>query len=133
MSSAPPERLAFPSVPPMPAIARILACHSRESLSAFITVAIDLLDTLDGDPDLEDDDPAEEADPAEDADPVEEDNEDCCLAGDDRVFSGPAFVSNYAGFRGDAALYGSYGVGMDEDMEKETWSTFGAQSDPLHQ
>ena len=41
------------SVPPMPAVARILALHNRGKLAAFVTVAIDLLDVLDGDPDFE--------------------------------------------------------------------------------
>jgi hypothetical protein len=45
--------LPFPAVPPMPAVARILSRYDRPSLSAFIAVAIDLLDTLDGDTDLE--------------------------------------------------------------------------------
>lgn len=39
--------------PPMPAVARILARHDRGKLAAFVTVAIDLLDVLDGDPDQE--------------------------------------------------------------------------------
>ena len=40
--------------PPIPAVARILSRHDRSNLAAFVTVAIDLLDVLDGDPDLED-------------------------------------------------------------------------------
>jgi hypothetical protein len=39
--------------PPMPAVARILSRHDRGKLAAFVTVAIDLLDVLDGDPDRE--------------------------------------------------------------------------------
>lgn len=39
--------------PPMPAVARILSRHDRDKLAAFVTVAIDLLDVLDGDPDRE--------------------------------------------------------------------------------
>lgn len=39
--------------PPMPAVARILARHDRGKLAAFVTVAIDLLDVLDGDADCE--------------------------------------------------------------------------------
>ena len=39
--------------PPMPAVARILARHDRGKLAAFVTVAIDLLDVLDGDADQE--------------------------------------------------------------------------------
>ena len=41
---------AFPATPPMPAVARILARFERVQLAGFIAVAIDLLDTLDGDP-----------------------------------------------------------------------------------
>ena len=47
----------FPrAVPPMPAVARILARYDRDKLEAFISVAIDLIDTLDGphDPDAPD-------------------------------------------------------------------------------
>lgn len=42
------------SAPPMPAVARILSRFDRHHLAAFIAVAIDLLDTLDGDNDSED-------------------------------------------------------------------------------
>ena len=46
--------LQFPSAPPtMPAVARIMARYDRAKLAAFIAVAIDLLDTLDGDPEAE--------------------------------------------------------------------------------
>lgn len=50
------------SQPNMPAVARILSRYDRESLEAFLEVALELLDTMDGNPDLEDDDPAEEDD-----------------------------------------------------------------------
>lgn len=40
-------------IAPMPAVARILARFEREQLAGFIAVALDLIDTLDGDPDLE--------------------------------------------------------------------------------
>ncbi|MEW6628692.1 MAG: hypothetical protein AB1431_18090 [Pseudomonadota bacterium] len=43
-------------LPPMPAVQRILlryARHDRETLEAFLSVAIELLDTLDGDADAE--------------------------------------------------------------------------------
>ena len=43
----------FPTIPPMPAVARILARFEREQLAGFIAVALELLDTLDGDADLE--------------------------------------------------------------------------------
>ena len=48
----------LPTTPPMPAVARILARYDRPKLEAFISVAIDLLDVLAGDPDAEEDDPA---------------------------------------------------------------------------
>lgn len=41
------------TIPHMPVIARILARHDRGRLAAFVTVAIDLLDVMDGDADLE--------------------------------------------------------------------------------
>ncbi|MET0240191.1 MAG: hypothetical protein ABW184_09875 [Sphingobium sp.] len=51
--------LPFPPLPaPPPSVARILAQYDRPKLEAFIEIAIDLLDTLDGVPDVEDDDPA---------------------------------------------------------------------------
>ena len=40
--------------PPMPAVARVLSRFDRAQLESFIAVAIDLADTLDGDPDQED-------------------------------------------------------------------------------
>ena len=55
------------SLPPMPAIQRILlryAEHDRETLEAFLHVAIDLLDTLDGDTDQEDENDLEPDDDA---------------------------------------------------------------------
>ena len=39
--------------PPPAAIMRVLSRYDRPRLAAFVTVAIDLLDTLDGDADLE--------------------------------------------------------------------------------
>jgi len=50
------------TIPPMPAVARILSRYDRGKLAAFVTVAIDLLDVMDGDPDLEEDDPSGVAD-----------------------------------------------------------------------
>ncbi len=41
-------------VPVMPAVTRILSRYDRANLEAFISVAIDLLDVIDDDPDLED-------------------------------------------------------------------------------
>lgn len=42
------------SYPPAPAVMQILARHNREALIAFVEIAIDLLDTQDGNPDAED-------------------------------------------------------------------------------
>ena len=53
---------AFPTMPPMPAVWRILARFEREQLAGFIAVALDLLDTLDGPEDAEDDDPCGQCD-----------------------------------------------------------------------
>jgi hypothetical protein len=44
---------------PPAVISRVLSRFDRTQLSAFITVAIDLLDIADGDADAEEDDPAE--------------------------------------------------------------------------
>lgn len=59
MASDPIGREAQPvtlpgTIPPMPAVARILSRYDRGKLAAFVAVAIDLLDVLDGDPDRED-------------------------------------------------------------------------------
>ena len=48
------------SQPPMPAVAASLSRYDHNKLASFIEVAISLLDTLDGDPDIEDDDPDSE-------------------------------------------------------------------------
>lgn len=48
------------SQPNMPAVARILSAYDRKSLEAFLSVALDLLDTMDGDADLEDGTDAED-------------------------------------------------------------------------
>ena len=45
--------VSLDGVPPMPAVARILARFERNQLAGFIAVAIDLLDTLDGPEDAE--------------------------------------------------------------------------------
>jgi hypothetical protein len=47
------------AIPPMPAVARILSQFDRPKLEGFITVALGLLDVLDGDPDTEDNGDAE--------------------------------------------------------------------------
>ena len=71
------------TVPPMPAVARILARYDRDKLEAFIAVAIDLIDTLDGpyDADAPDFRPCSDGKPG-DADEAE-------LAGDEKDMSWP--------------------------------------------
>lgn len=55
------------AIPNLAAVARVLSRFHRPQLAAFIAVAIDILDTLDGDPDAEtiDDDwePIDEREP----------------------------------------------------------------------
>lgn len=53
MATNPITPLSFPATPPMPAVARILSRFTRPQLEGFIAVAIDLADTLDGDPEAE--------------------------------------------------------------------------------
>ena len=47
---------------PMPAVARVLSRFDRPQLEAFLSVAIDLLDVMDGDADTEEDDPPGQCD-----------------------------------------------------------------------
>jgi hypothetical protein len=86
---------------PLPAVTRILGRFSRPQMEGFIAVAIDLLDTLDGEPDLEASGDEQDAawperagagnrfrlradfEDGEDDDPEEDDSQDLCLAGDD--------------------------------------------------
>ncbi len=45
----------LPFSPPAPAaVMRVLSRYDRRRLAAFVSVAIDLMDLMDGDPDLED-------------------------------------------------------------------------------
>lgn len=53
-----PIRASFVPAPPA-AITRILSRFERAELEGFISVALELLDLADGDPEAEDDDPAE--------------------------------------------------------------------------
>ena len=48
------------TIPHMPAVARIMSRYDRDKLEAFIAIAIDLADTLDGDPEAEEE-PLEDA------------------------------------------------------------------------
>lgn len=137
---------ALPAVPPMPAVARILGRFERSQLEAFLSVAIDLLDTLDPNPDDEDNADREASDgddrdqawiewhtmhgpqkrghnrlagdeDVEEDDPPEEDDSDRCLAGEDRIIGGPALRADFAGF---TSRPNKYCLGMDEDMERES-------------
>lgn len=106
----------LPTPPHMPAVARILSRFDRDHLEAFLTVAIELLDTLDGDDDDEPDADSEDSDPIETAwfedlsaqnlseadwgqrwnacvrgEDDEDDDADSCIAGDDLARGGPAF------------------------------------------
>lgn len=68
-----------PSIAPlvqMPAVARILSRFDRTQLEAFVSVAIDLMDVVDGDPDREVEDPAGETVPVIDDPEVEPDEDD---------------------------------------------------------
>lgn len=62
--------------PPMPAVAAILSRYDRNQLAMFITVAIDLMDLADGDPDVEVEDRGGETMPvpADFADPLPDDD-----------------------------------------------------------
>ena len=65
MMATKPLRANEPPVTIAPSIARVLTGFDREQLSAFIAIGIELVDAMDGDPDLEDEDPdLEEDDPA---------------------------------------------------------------------
>ena len=44
----------YPSAPTAPAVMQVLGRFDRKALASFITVAIELLDVVDGDPDEED-------------------------------------------------------------------------------
>lgn len=94
--------VTFPNyVPPMPAVARILSRYSRDKLEAFVSVAIDLLDTLDGDTDLE------------------EDNDDCCPARDDT--GGVHCLDEYGdGGPGDPADAEGDDDAEEEDQDEES-------------
>ncbi|MEO6151667.1 MAG: hypothetical protein ABIT09_07785 [Croceibacterium sp.] len=59
-------QLQFPAPDPMPAVARILARYQRPQLEAFLSIAIDLLDTMDPDPEAEPSGDEMDGNPAED-------------------------------------------------------------------
>jgi hypothetical protein len=106
----------------MPAVARILSRYERGELAAFVSVAIDLLDVLDGDADIEDatnleDDHTLTSNAVRYAsgrpgcsisDPDENDLEDRCQAGDDGC--APVCVTG-----------GVYWGTCEEDGDCEAW------------
>lgn len=111
--------------PAMPAVARILSRFERSQLEGFISVAIDLLDVADGDPDAEREDPAGETVPVVDDPevPPEEDDGDPDLEETDAEDS---FVLSAR-----AVAYGS-GPGCaisDPDTEHDGREVTGAEDD----
>lgn len=126
------------TVPPMPAVARILSKYDRPHLAAFIAVAIDLLDVLGPDPEAEDSDTDEAVGDEQDCawtewqmrgrhklaggktEPVsiedaEDDDPDTCAAADD-IGSGPSFFHGSDGMPGDAA-----DAEPEHDAETRMW------------
>jgi hypothetical protein len=53
-------------MPPAPAVMRILGKFDRQALASFITVAIELLDVVDGDSDTEPNGDEQDGQPSED-------------------------------------------------------------------
>jgi hypothetical protein len=109
----------------------------RPALERLVKRLVDRLDDMDGDADLED---AEGCHHSVDAkgrwigeepcagawwEDDEDGDQDCCLAGDDRVCAGPVIVADVLGFSSRLSLYQA---GMAEDIETQSWATFGAQS-----
>ncbi len=103
--------IPFPgTIPPMPAVARILARYDRDKLEAFIAVAIDLIDTLDGplDPDTPDYRPCTDGLPG---DPDEAEH-----AGDERDLSWPNRIAQER-------------LGLNMGTEDDEADDFGARDD----
>lgn len=125
MATNPIPPLSFPTTPPMPAVARVLARYDRPRLAAFIAVAIDLLDLLGPDPEAEDNGDGEEDGTGEDIAYIEwvtkpanmrrngqgeilpsyheddeEDDPDTCAAADD-IGSGASLLHGSDGKPGD--------------------------------
>jgi hypothetical protein len=101
----------LPGLPPAAAghiAGRLLNRHSPGEIAQ----AIDVLDCLGGDPDVEDDDPAEIDDPLEQDDPPEDDDSDHCEAGEDWMIGGAAVPTQSGGV-------GSSCRPNDEDFEME--------------
>lgn len=79
------------ALPPALTVAEVMRHHSRDSLAAFVAVAIDLIDSFDGDADVEDDDPSGQYNEDEYTGPAPKgdgagcplSDNDFCSAGDD--------------------------------------------------
>lgn len=131
---------AFHPPEPLDVALNIIPSLPRPLLSRLVARAIERLDEIDGDPDMEDgeclqsfiDDrgrtPRDRRFEVYSTEDDEDDTEDCCLAGDDGVFDGPAIRAPGLGFPGVLGSATSrHLVGMDEDVEVESWPTTGAQ------
>lgn len=104
----------FPAVPPMPAVARILSRYDRSTLEAFLSVAIDLLDTLDGpsDPDAPDFRLCSDGAPG--------DPQDSEPAGDEGDWAWPEWDRrNLAGRRAGVEADALTNCGLSEDDEED--------------
>ena len=106
---------------PVPAIMAALSQCDRKQLGTLVTVAIDLLDLLDGDPDLE------------------EDNEDCCPARDDMIESWPIARTSYWHATGarldigdDVDAEDSFDREAIEECEPELYVGGGGRGELLH-
>lgn len=99
----------------LPILLATIPSLPRPILSRLVARMIDQLDELDGDPDLEDSDEDESVeDDPEGFDP----EEDCCLAGDDGIFSGAVRANG---------IVDHYVTGDDPDAEDD-----GAEQRALH-
>jgi hypothetical protein len=113
MASMPLERPAtivtLPgTIPPMPAVARILGRYDRSQVEAFIAVAIDLLDVFDGDTDVE-----------LNGDEVDGTNAEDELPRDSSVGSGPRCIISDPDLAVD-----DEGCDTDEDREEDAYAVF---------
>lgn len=117
---------------PLSAVLATIPSYPRAIIERLVARLIEHLDATDGDADLEPDgdelDGSTAADDwhngsrrgglssiaSVDCEDAEDDTADCCTAGDDGVFSGPAFGNPFG--------YASGMAGTDEDTEVVTWS-----------
>lgn len=133
MASAPNLPAAAPvatiGIPVLPNVTRILARFQRPQIEAFITIAIDLLDTIDGDSEVEANGDETDHMGSEDdynpashrfdgpgcplSDPGEDNDSDFCTAGDDR---GTNWRGHAPGFARSA------GFDDDDEMSRQPLS-----------